>query len=43
MDKDLIGLADLSTEELWHILNVAQELKEEWQAGGNQPILTGRM
>jgi len=43
MEKDLLSLADLSTDELWHILNVAQELKEEWQEeGGNQPILMGK-
>jgi ornithine carbamoyltransferase len=42
MKKDLLSLADLSTDELWHILNVAQELKEEWQGGGNQPILMGK-
>ncbi|MGC8786394.1 MAG: ornithine carbamoyltransferase [Anaerolineae bacterium] len=42
MKKDLLSLADLSAEEIWHILNVAQELKEEWRAGGNQPILTGK-
>lgn len=42
MKKDLLSLADLSAEEIWHILNVAQELKEEWQAGGNQPILMGK-
>ena len=43
MEKDLLSLADLSTDELWHILNAAQELKEEWQEeGGNQPILMGK-
>ncbi|HUT16667.1 MAG TPA: ornithine carbamoyltransferase [Anaerolineae bacterium] len=42
MKKDLVNLADLSADELWHILNVAQELKEEWQGGGNQPILVGK-
>ncbi len=40
--KHLLSLADLSAEELWHILNVAQELKEEWQTGGNQPILMNK-
>jgi len=40
--KDLISLADLSGVELWHILNVAKDLKEEWQGGGNQPILMGK-
>jgi ornithine carbamoyltransferase len=39
MDKDLVSLADLSVDELWHILNVAKELKDEWSEGGNQPIL----
>jgi len=42
MQKDLLTLADLSTDELWHILNVAQELKDEWHEGGNQPILMGK-
>ncbi len=42
MQKDLLTLADLSTDELWHILNVAQELKDEWREGGNQPILMGK-
>ena len=41
MEKDLLSLADLSTDELWHILNVAKELKDEWQEGGNQPLLMG--
>jgi ornithine carbamoyltransferase len=42
MEKDLLSLADLSSDELWHIVNVAQELKEEWREGGNQPILMGK-
>jgi ornithine carbamoyltransferase len=42
MKTDLLSLADLSTDELWHILNVAQELKDEWREGGNQPLLTGK-
>jgi len=42
MEKDLLTLADLSSDELWHILNVAQELKEEWLEGSNQPILMGK-
>jgi ornithine carbamoyltransferase len=42
MEKDLLSLADLSTDQLWHIVNVAQELKEEWREGGNQPILMGK-
>jgi ornithine carbamoyltransferase len=42
MKRDLLSLADLSPDELWHILNVAQELKEEWREGGNHPILMGK-
>jgi len=39
MKKDLLTLGDLSSDELWHIFNVAKELKDEWQEGGNQPLL----
>jgi ornithine carbamoyltransferase len=42
MQKDLLTLSDLSTDGLWHILNVAQELKDERLEGGNQPILMGK-
>jgi len=42
MKKDLLSLADLTSDELWHLLNVAQELKDEWKGGGNQPILMGK-
>lgn len=42
MKKDLISLADLSSSEIWEILNLAQELKEEWAAGGNVPRLVGK-
>ncbi|MBN1583902.1 MAG: ornithine carbamoyltransferase [Anaerolineae bacterium] len=40
--KHLLCLADLSKQEIWHILNTARELKAEWQAGGNKPILAGK-
>ncbi|MBN1935232.1 MAG: ornithine carbamoyltransferase [Anaerolineae bacterium] len=40
--KHLICLADLSLDEIWHILNTARDLKAEWQAGGNKPILAGK-
>jgi len=40
--KHLITIADLSTEEVWQILNLAKELKEEWRKGGNKPILKGK-
>jgi ornithine carbamoyltransferase len=41
--KDFIGVADLSPQEIWHILNRAKELKEEWRSGGNQPLLKGKV
>jgi len=40
--KHLLSIADLSAEEIWQVLNLARELKEEWQKGGNKPILKGK-
>ncbi|MBM4465191.1 MAG: ornithine carbamoyltransferase [Chloroflexi bacterium] len=40
--KHLITIADLSADEVWQILNLARELKEEWRKGGNKPILKGK-
>jgi ornithine carbamoyltransferase len=40
--KHLICLADLSPDEIWRILHIARDLKEEWKAGGNRPILAGK-
>jgi ornithine carbamoyltransferase len=40
--KHLLSLADLSGDEVWQILNLAKELKEEWLKGGNKPILKGK-
>jgi ornithine carbamoyltransferase len=41
--KDFISIADLSAEEVWKLLNRAKELKDEWCAGGNEPILKGKV
>ncbi|MFQ5611477.1 MAG: ornithine carbamoyltransferase [Anaerolineae bacterium] len=41
--KHFLNIADLSSEQLWQILNKARELKTEWQQGGNQPILQGKV
>jgi ornithine carbamoyltransferase len=41
--KNFISLADLSPQEIWHILNRAKELKEEWRSGGNRPLLQGKV
>ena len=40
--KHLLCVADLSSDEIWQILNTARELKAEWQAGGNKPVLAGQ-
>ncbi len=40
--KHLLSIVDLSSDEVWQILNVAKELKEEWQKGNNKPILKGK-
>jgi ornithine carbamoyltransferase len=37
----LICLADLTSDEIWRILYMARDLKQEWKAGGNKPILAG--
>lgn len=41
--KDFISLADLTPEEIWTFLNKAVELKQAWKAGGNEPILKGKV
>jgi ornithine carbamoyltransferase len=41
--KHLLSIADLSTDELWRLLSLARDLKAEWQAGGNKPILKGQV
>ncbi|MEM7032841.1 MAG: ornithine carbamoyltransferase [Chloroflexota bacterium] len=40
--KHFINLADLTSEQIWAILQKARDLKDEWQAGGNSPILKGQ-
>ncbi|RLC92457.1 MAG: ornithine carbamoyltransferase [Chloroflexi bacterium] len=37
-----LSLADLTPDELRGLLNLAVELKEEWKAGGNRPLLKGK-
>ncbi len=40
--RDLISLADHSPAQLWAWLNLARDLKLEWQAGGNKPLLKNK-
>ncbi len=37
-----LSLADLTPNELRGLLNLAVELKDEWKAGGNRPLLKGK-
>ncbi|HEY72367.1 MAG: ornithine carbamoyltransferase [Chloroflexi bacterium] len=37
-----LDLADLTPDELRGMLNLALELKKEWKAGGNHPLLKGK-
>ncbi|MGB9870304.1 MAG: ornithine carbamoyltransferase [Anaerolineae bacterium] len=41
--KHFLSLADLSSQEMWHLLDLAIELKEEWKQGGNRPLLKGKV
>jgi ornithine carbamoyltransferase len=38
-----IDISDFSAVELEHLLRLAGHLKLEWQSGGNQPVLSGKV
>jgi len=40
--EHFLNLTDLTSGELRGLLNLALELKEEWRAGGNRPVLAGK-
>jgi ornithine carbamoyltransferase len=40
---DFISLADFGSKQLWAWLQLARDLKSEWQVGGNKPILQGKV
>ena len=40
--EHFLSLADLTPEELRGLLRLAIDLKEEWKAGGNRPLLKGK-
>jgi len=42
MKRDLICLTDLTSEQIWEILDLATELKREWRETGNKPILANK-
>ncbi len=43
MKKDFISLADLTSGELEGLIRLAVDLKAEWKAGGNRPLLNGQV
>ncbi len=43
MKKDFIAIADYSSEEIHSILDRSIQLKQEWKAGGNPPLLKGKV
>jgi len=40
--QHLVTIADLSSGEIWRLLELAAELKDEWKSGGNKPVLAGK-
>ena len=40
--EHFLSLADLTSDELHGLLNLAMDLKEEWRHGGNRPLLKGK-
>lgn len=41
--KDFLAIADFSPQQLEDMLALAMRLKAEWKAGGNQPVLRGKV
>lgn len=40
--QNLATIADLSSNDIWRLLELAAELKHEWKSGGNKPVLEGK-
>ena len=41
--KHFLSIADVNPDELWNLLHLAADLKAAWKAGGNEPILKGKV
>lgn len=41
--KHFLDLTDWSSKTLWELLQLAVHLKTEWRAGGNKPVLQGKV
>ena len=40
--KHFLRIADLASDEIWELLEMAKALKSEYKAGGNKPLLRGK-
>jgi ornithine carbamoyltransferase len=40
--QNLITIENLSTDEIWQLLDLAVDLKDQWRGGGNNPVLAGK-
>ncbi len=40
--KHFLSIADLTPDQLYNLLDLGLQLKQEWQAGGNKPRLQGK-
>jgi ornithine carbamoyltransferase len=40
--KHFLSIADLTSDQLHHLLDLGLRLKREWLAGGNRPLLQGK-
>jgi ornithine carbamoyltransferase len=43
MHKDFLDIIDYSQDELQELLDLAVRLKREYQEGGNEPVLKGKV
>ncbi len=43
MKKDFLAISDYPSQELQDLLDLAETLKAEWKAGGNEPVLQGKV
>ena len=43
MKKDFLAISDYSPTDLQDMLDLAVKLKQELQAGGNEPIFKGKV
>lgn len=43
MKKDFIAITDFSSAQIQEIIDLSLNLKKEWRAGGNEPLLKGKV